>query len=432
MEKEKEVEKVKEEVKKVKEEVKKGVKKEKLFQNKKYLYTIVGGIVAFLLIMIIIISLNATNKIDRNDNNDSGNGKNFSVKIHIDFTKNIIFSKYDVIISVGNQRKRLYHGENADVEFHLGTGSYTINFVNAEDTSIKNEKNINVNDNDIDIGYKISCYNNRIEVKDLYFDENIALNENEIKMTTDKSSLIRKNYKDVINELEKMGFSNIIEKPLYDIDTSDIDTFLITEGEVESVTIDSKDDYSRGTVFQKDAEVIVSYHLKSQDDPEKVSIPYGWLSGKDINYEKVEQAFRDAGFNHIVTHTKSSARKINENKVYDIKIGGESAEVDKKYKTDEEVAIYYYTYKPRVSETELDTYYVHKAFEEYGEQKYKYGFKSHWITGIKEERENTDGSFYIKVEVTITNEYGADYDTVAEGMVSGSNANPKVTNFSVK
>ena len=53
------------------------------------------------------------------------------------------------------------------------------------------------------------------------------------------------------------------------------------------------------------------------------------------------------------------------------------------------------------------------------------------MVGLLDEKENSDGSFSFKVEVTITNQYGAEYDAVAEGTVSGTNANPKVTNFRV-
>lgn len=400
-------------------------KTKKFFQDNKSLFMVIGIIVLLLIIVRFMYPSNKNNKV--NIDNNSYN-KIYGVKIHIDFTANIIFSKYDVIISVGNQEKRLYHGENADVQFYLESGSYTVKFENAEDSSIKTERELNVNDNNVEIGYKISCHNDRIDVEQLYIDEDVELQENEIKMTTDKSAFVDKNYKDVITELGNIGFTNIIEKPLYDIELG-----FTTEGEVENVTIDSKEDYSRGDVFQKDAEVIVSYHLKSQDDPEKIPIPYTWISAKDMNYKEVEQAFKDAGFNHVVSLSlETSAKKSNENKVYDIKINDETASSDKKYKPDDNVVIYYYEYEPRVSETKLEKYYAHKAFEEYGKQKYKYGFKCHWIVGILDEKENSDGSFYFKVEVTITNAYGADYDAVAEATVSGSNANPKVTNFIVK
>lgn len=384
---------------------------------------IIGAILLILAVIICSFAIFGTKK--ENEENELNKGE-YSVKIHIDFTENLIFSRYDVILSIGEQKKRLNHGENADIEFYVDNGSYSIIFENAENSSIKTEKNLTVNNNDIEIGYKISCYSDKIAVTDLYFDENVELQENEIKMTTDKSSFVYKNYKDVINELEQIGFTNIIEKPLYDIELG-----FTPEGEVKNVTIDGNDNYSRGDVFQKDVEVIVSYHLKSQDDPEKISVPYSWVTAKNINYDVVEKAFKDSGFTHVVTHSKTSAQKSNENKVYDIKINGSTAYTDEKYKPDDEVVIYYYTYEPRVSETKLEKYYARKAFEEYGEKTYRYGFKCHWVVGLLDEKENSDGSFSFKVEVTITNQYGAEYDAVAEGTVSGTNANPKVTNFRV-
>ena len=71
-----------------------------------------------------------------------------------------------------------------------------------------------------------------------------------------------------------------------------------------------------------------------------------------------------------------------------------------------------------------------KAFEEYGESQYPFGFKCHWIKDLIN-IEQAGNTWYFKVGVTITNAYGAEYDTVAEGMVTGTDSAPQMVQFYV-
>ncbi|MBR4346286.1 MAG: PASTA domain-containing protein [Oscillospiraceae bacterium] len=60
-----------------------------------------------------------------------------------------------------------------------------------------------------------------------------------------------------------------------------------------------------------------------------------------------------------------------------------------------------------------------KKFDSYGKSQYPYGFKSHWNTDLRScEQSKRDGSWFLKVGVTITNEYGTEMDTVAESTVT--------------
>lgn len=166
-----------------------------------------------------------------------------NVKIHIDFTENLFLSRYNVILSIGNERETLVHGENKDLEISLEEGNYTLTFTNSEDSSIKNETTINVN-NDMEIGYKVSCHSDNISVTNLYVDVDEEIADDEVEIKTDKSEFVYKNYKDVIKKINELGFTNIVEKPMYDI------VFGWTEeGEVDNVTINGSDTYKRGDVF---------------------------------------------------------------------------------------------------------------------------------------------------------------------------------------
>ena len=74
------------------------------------------------------------------------------------------------------------------------------------------------------------------------------------------------NYEDVQKELEDAGFTNITTSVLYDIFWG-----LTEEGEVDSVSIDGKTRFEEGEVFSKDAPVVITYHMKEEDDPNKES-----------------------------------------------------------------------------------------------------------------------------------------------------------------
>lgn len=71
------------------------------------------------------------------------------------------------------------------------------------------------------------------------------------------------------------------------------------------------------------------------------------------------------------------------------------------------------------------------AFKFYGEELYPYGFKCHWVRETYNRTQAADGSWTIKVGVTITNEYGIERKAVAEGTVGGTANKPVVTYFNV-
>lgn len=80
---------------------------------------------------------------------------------------------------------------------------------------------------------------------------------------------------------------------------------------------------------------------------------------------------------------------------------------------------------------DLDKYVARTAFENHGKSLYPYGFKCKWIVDLRNEEQATDGSWFFKVGVKITNQFGASRDAVAEGSISGTTNNPIVKEFNV-
>lgn len=65
-----------------------------------------------------------------------------------------------------------------------------------------------------------------------------------------------KNYKEIKEEFEKSGFTNIETKGLEDM----IVGILSSENEVKTIEIDGDSKFSKGDSFAKDAKIVISYH----------------------------------------------------------------------------------------------------------------------------------------------------------------------------
>lgn len=70
------------------------------------------------------------------------------------------------------------------------------------------------------------------------------------------------------------------------------------------------------------------------------------------------------------------------------------------------------------SQNTLKDYQAKLAFEYYGEELYPYGFTCHWFSETYTLEQSNNGSWTIKVGVTITNEYGASRDAIAEAYIN--------------
>ncbi len=186
----------------------------------------------------------------------------YTVKLTIDFIPNLIFSKYDVDLSVNGEKEyTLSHGIDAEYEFRIREGNATFTFSNADSPSVKGEITLLVNC-DIDAAYKISCYSDKVSVDELFVDYKNVLMDDETKVMDSKWEFIGKNYRDVVATLEGLGFTNIKTVPEYDI------IWGITETEsIDSISIAGRTDFKRGSVLKKDAEIIIVYHMPYDQEP---------------------------------------------------------------------------------------------------------------------------------------------------------------------
>lgn len=223
------------------------------------------------------------------------------------------------------------------------------------------------------------------------------------------------------------------------------------DGEIETILVAGEETFEAYDAVPFDTEVIIKYHTFPAEDGENEIIenvegteelstteiypPYNTDSAQGLNYLDVVEAFRNAGFTNIITveRYETAFWGHEANTVANIYINNISTHTDWTYEPNAEVRIDYYVISDSSSksDTELTRFYAQKAFEEYGEAEYPFGFECHWILDLRNAEQYTDGSWYFKVGVTITNTYGAEYDTVAEGTVNGTDIYPVVTQFYV-
>ena len=190
--------------------------------------------------------------------------KKVTVSIDVDLLSNIFFDKYGVVVYLNEEKVgELAHGEDKSFSLQVSPGTYTLTFQKKDDTSCVGSIELDVK-GDVNASVQISCQSDNICVTPLYIEKIGEVREGEIMMPQALSSFKYKNYLDVQNTLENLGFTNISTEILYDIHWG-----WTAEGEVESVSIDGNADSVRGDIFSADSPIIITYHMKEEDDPNR-------------------------------------------------------------------------------------------------------------------------------------------------------------------
>ncbi len=181
-------------------------------------------------------------------------------------------------------------------------------------------------------------------------DENLQLKENEVKTPNSASYYYGKNYKDVINELQNAGFNNIKTEVLYDV----VLGLFTTAEDVETVSINGKTDFKKNAIFEKDAQIVVTYHDWWDNEPNEDDLEimdengiYAPISSKDakgLSYENVKNQFINAGFTNVkYSNVTGYDREESIDSVLYIEINySQEYKTNLKLKKDVKVVIYKY------------------------------------------------------------------------------------------
>lgn len=188
----------------------------------------------------------------------------YKVKINIDFISNLFFDKYSVDVELGyKELGTLSHGEDDTYELWLEPGKHEITF--KKHSYKKPEKEVEFTIlGETEVTYQITCHEDSIHVEQTEFIDKGAVGEGEAMMPASASDFKYDSYKDVETALKEAGFTNIKTAILYDIVWG-----WTNEGEVDSVSVNGNTEFAKGNVFKKDAEIVITYHMWEEDDPNR-------------------------------------------------------------------------------------------------------------------------------------------------------------------
>lgn len=338
----------------------------------------------------------------------------YAVSIQIDCSENLLFSRYDVDVYLGYTKLgSIEHGGEASYEAEVEKGTQTLRIVSQEDDSVDGEYEFQVPDT-LEIRCKAACSSEQVDITVI---EDIAL-------PVSVSELVGMPYEEAEKLFRDAGLRNVSLNEIKDL-TGEA---MSGAGLVTTATVDGNGAFLAGDEVAPEAEIVIEYHSAKEYSP-----PYDRNTAAGLNYEEVVEAFTAAGFTNVTAEKRTEAGldEDEEGTVATVRLGDGFPYLDKTYPADVAVVVEYYD--PYVDEPadELSSYYAHKFFREHGESQYPYGFEPHFVMGLINEEQIDSRTIFIKVEVTITNAYGQEYDTVAEGTVSGTDDFATVTGFYV-
>lgn len=367
----------------------------------------------------------------------------YNVSLEIQCVENWIFSQYDVKVYLNdNYEGTITHGGTETYSAVLNKGKHTIKFVSAEDDTLTGNVDVDIS-KDETLKFKISCSSFGISVQTIEGttveqtepenkEENVSNETASSDTTTDNKEETSTAEMTLEMELEKTFPKEYAKRAVVVAMTngSAIDVF---KADKSTYDISKFHSYADTSGFYLDIYKEGTWTAKSENTWHVENMKLAQTKKYSGGLIKVTADVTYNGENYIL----SKVHKVNANEKYidsddPNKVSWEDLEprdsnpfltvpknLIEKNRTD------------NGSSNELDKNAITSAaktiFENYGKSKYPYGFKCHWVANFIACEVRYDGSCYIKVGVTITNQYGTERETVAEGIVNGSN----VDNFYV-
>jgi beta-lactam-binding protein with PASTA domain len=259
----------------------------------------------------------------------------YKIKINIDFIPNFFFDKYGVDVEIGYKDLcTLSHGEDNTYEIWLKPGQHTITFKKHSYRKPETKVEFAIR-GETEITYQISCYEDSIHVEQTEFIYKGAVGETEAMTPASAQEFKYDNYKDVENSLKNAGFTNIKTSILYDIVWG-----WTSEGEVDSVSIDGNDEFLKGAIFDKNAEVIITYHMMAEDDPSRIKLTRDSSEYVGLDYTYVERELKELGFSNIVYDDEVSTNTCyHTGEVVEVRINYSEFEAGDSFAPDAEIKI---------------------------------------------------------------------------------------------
>ncbi len=347
----------------------------------------------------------------------------YNIKLELTCRENIWFSKYDVEVFVdGESLGCIDHGTTKTFELKLKEGKYelrvceegydspdgTYTFVVAKDQTKK---------------YKIWCSSDQISIE-----KNEPTTTTKAETTKAKSTTTTT--ENPLNATLEKTFPKEMAKRAVVVAMTNGSATDVFKSDGNTYDISKFHSYADTTGFYLTIDEVGVWEAKNDKAwhvDNMILDLQGEYSGTSI---KVCADITYDGSNYIlsaVTKIQANSKYVNSNDTSKLNI----EELEPK------ASAPYLTVSPKLIETDRgstvsssndfdETVIIASAkrvFENYGERCYPYGFECHWVLERIATEVYSDGTCYIKVGVTITNQYGVEIDTIAEGKVKGNTVN---------
>lgn len=322
-----------------------------------------------------------------------------AVRLFVEFESNWFFDKYDVEVSVDGQALgTLPHGEDGSYDLELTDCEHTFSVRDTEGVGRTGSATFDATDLTA-VGFNIDIGDDRIYVE--------RLDTAVVPLGSDE--VAGKSRQEVEDAFRNAGFDNVSVTELGDLPLDRVGE----EGTVSGVTVKGSDTFAAGDVLFPDDEVAISVHT-----PAKLKTPASSDSYLGRNYEEVKAELEAAGFTVECDAAMFYKSDYGDWAVTEVDAQGffvpRSFEAGDEYEYGTTIKLYYN--EPQAEEEPDEWEDARQDFEAYGERAYPYGFKCHWIMDLVTSEPQGDGTYFFKVGVTITNEYGVERDTYAQGI----------------
>lgn len=294
--------------------------------------------------------------------------------------------------------------------------------------------------------------------------ESFGKKEDGIKVPNSASSYEKMNYKDVMNELEGVGFTDIEIEVLDDLITG----WLTKDGSVEQVSINGSTDFSSGKYFPTNADIIITYHTFPKNEKEvaeeadigetnkvneiseedkKSQLIYDNAVGEMAidTYNELEQLGYTVNLTHAVTKMDFSEDILYTSDKDDASsyIPWIITDLDS-FDNSSKTASFFINTQEMLDEKQgkdklfnslskkLSPSFAWGAVDVYGKKEFPNGFKLNISSGMLAERAVDENTWFLKSMCEIKDESGnwiKDYN--CEAQVSGTSESPKVVEFKV-
>lgn len=352
----------------------------------------------------------------------------FEVNIEIKCEDNLFLSRYDLDVFVDDEKVgSMDHGAVKGFDLSLVEGQHVIRVCKKGDESIDGSAEFEVLGGDASFLYEVRCTSDQVELM------SVGL----VNPPADSSDLLGSDQSEAIELFESAGFEAVSEREVKDLSVDERDKV----NSIASISIGGVEQFSTSDDFFANQPVeIVHHQLRDINPPESSESAVG------RNYQETVDLFLTAGFANATAKPVETSNEAEDGKVVRIKADSHlfGFSKDDVLWPDEKIVIEYGLYKEeeRVSSSggqqespSSDTsssdwdeeWAARKTFERYGKLLYPYGFKCHWNLDLVTCEPQGDGTYFIKVGVTIENAFGNKIRTYAQG-VSG---NGNVTDFYV-